>query len=187
MKEKIALFWGSDTGMTEGIAEETTNLLSGDFDVECIDMHNVSIDDFKKHSLMVFGLSTWYDGELQSDWDNFFETFQTIDFTGKTVAIFGLGDQFGYAEYFVDGIGILGEQVLKAGGKLIGKWPAEGYDHDISKAELEPGWFCGLALDEDNQAELTTGRLEKWCEQISGEFEDMIGYFIGRGQEVKIR
>ena len=47
--------------------------------------------------------------------DNYFEEFQQIDFTGKTVAVFGLGDQIGYSEYFVDGIGILAKVVLENG------------------------------------------------------------------------
>lgn len=172
MNEKLGLFWGSDTGMTEVIVGDLIEILSESFDLEIIDMYNVSVDDFNKYNKYIFVLPTWYDGELQSDWEEFFGTFCTLNFSNKKAAIVGLGDQIGYGSYYVDGIGIIGRQVLNAGGNLVGKWPTESYDFEESKAELESGWFCGLALDEDNQPELTPSRLEKWCHQISKEFSN---------------
>ena len=96
--------------------------------------------------------------------------FSEIDFTNKTIALFGLGDQYVYADYFVDGVGIIGEVVINNGGKIIGKWSTEGYEHTESKAEIEEGVFLGLALDEDNQPELTDKRIETWIKQITEEF-----------------
>ncbi len=169
--DKIGLFFGSDTGATEGIAMTIQQLIGEEF-VETHEIFDVSPESFEPYDKIILGLSTWHDGELQSDWDEFFETFQEIDFTGKTVAIYGLGDQYGYSMYFCDGVGIIGEVVEKNGGKLIGKWPTEGYEHDESKAELEEeGVFMGLAIDEDNQDELTEERVEKWVAQIKEEFQ----------------
>jgi len=37
------------------------------------------------------------------------------------------------------------------------------------QAEIEPGVFCGLALDQDNQDDLTPARVEKWCAQVKQE------------------
>lgn len=163
--KKTVLFWGSDTGMTEEIVTVLTDLIGE----EKLDLQNIfdgSIEKFEDYEEIILGLSTWYDGELQSDWEEFFEEFKKIDFSGKRVAIFGLGDQEGYAEYFVDGIGIIGEVVLKNGGTLFGKWSTEGYDYEKSKGELEPGYFGGLAIDEDNQPEQTDDRLEQWVAQL---------------------
>jgi len=123
-------------------------------------------EDWDTDNLIILGIPTWYDGELQSDWEDYFEEFQQIDFTGKTVAVFGLGDQIGYSEYFVDGIGILAKVVLENGGKIIGHWPTEGYDYDESKGLLNEDYFYGLALDEDNESDLTFQRVEKWVQQI---------------------
>jgi flavodoxin I len=36
----------------------------------------------------------------------------------------------------------------------------------LLQAELQPGFFCGLALDEDNQGELTEGRVRQWTAQV---------------------
>ena len=76
----------------------------------------------------------------------------------------------GYGEYFIDGVGILGQAVAENGGEIIGVWPTEGYDFEESVAEFEPGWFMGLALDEDNQREMTEERVDAWLAQITEEF-----------------
>lgn len=164
----IGIVYGSDTGMTEDVTQMIVDTWK-DADVEVIEVSEVQKEDFRRFDLLIIGLSTWYDGELQSDWEDYFDEFKTIDFTGKTVAIFGLGDQYGYGEYYIDGVGILAKVVLENGGKLIGNWSTEGYDFDESKAVKEDGIFYGLALDEDNQHEMTEERVEKWISQLKSE------------------
>ena len=170
--KKIGLFYGTDTGNTETIAEQIADLIRGrGIEIDSYDIFRVKERTLEDYEYLVLGVSTWYDGELQSDWDDYFYDFEKIDFTGKKVAIFGLGDQYGYSETFLDGVGILGEAVLEKNGKLYGKWSTESYYHDESVAELEEGLFCGLAIDEDNQSELTDERVDKWVNQILEEFE----------------
>ena len=166
----IGFFYGSDTGTTEGVAVELEELITSDFIVESFDMYNVNRFEFEKYDYYILGLSTWYDGQLQSDWDEFFNEFCKINFSGKVAAFFGCGDQLGYGEWFVDGIGIIALQFEKAGGTIIGKWPIHGYQFEASKAQMDEHYFYGLPIDEDNQAELTTERLKKWSEQIQKEF-----------------
>lgn len=167
--EKIGLFFGSDTGCTEAVAEMIQEQIGQD-KVELLDAYDIDKSDFERFDKIIIGLSTWHDGELVSAWDDFFEDFKEVDFSGKTIAIFGLGDQYGYSTYFIDGVGILGKVVLENGGKLIGYTSTEGYEHDESKAETEDGKFMGLAIDEDNQDELTEERVMDWIEQIKKEF-----------------
>lgn len=170
--KKIGLIYGSDTGMTE---EVTHNIIDeSNLDIEVIEVEVVKKKDFERFDKLILGLSTWYDGDLQSDWENYFDEFKTIDFTGKTVALFGLGDQYGYGEYFIDGVGMLSEVILKNGGKIIGKWSTEGYDYQESKAKIkDEEFFYGLAIDEDNQPELTQERLEEWLREIEELFSDL--------------
>ena len=165
---KIGLFFGSDTGNTETIAEKIIEIL--DRDIDLINIYDAKAEDFTQYDDLILGLSTWHDGELQSDWDTFFMEFSEVDFTNKTIAFFGLGDQYIYADYFIDGVGIIGEVVIENGGKIVGKWPSEGYEHTESKAELEEGVFLGLAIDEDNQFEQTDERIVTWVAQIISEF-----------------
>ncbi|MEK6482453.1 flavodoxin [Catalinimonas sp. 4WD22] len=171
--EKIGLFYGSDTGYTEGVANQIQELV-GASNIEVHDINRAKPEDFAPFQRIIIGLSTWHDGELQSDWDAFYENFKTIDFNGKTVAFFGLGDQIGYAEYFIDGVGILGDVVYDNGGQIVGVWPTDGYDFEVSKAEFQEGWFLGLAIDEDNQPEMTVERVEVWVQQIIEEFAEVM-------------
>ena len=176
--EKIGLFFGSDTGCTEVIVHKIVEIL-GEEIVELYEMSgSKDVALFQKHESIIIGVPTWYDGDLQSDWLEFYDAFKTIDFTDKKVAIFGLGDQYGYGEYFVDGIGILGEVVMENGGQLIGATSTEGFDYEESKAEFVhegENYFMGLAIDEDNQSDLTDERLNPWLENIMEEFKVMAG------------
>ena len=165
MKAKI--IYGSDTGNTEVIAEDLVKLL-GEHEVLTVD--ELEESDWGGNELYILGIPTWYDGELQSDWEDYFDDFQKIDFTGKIVAIFGLGDQVGYAEWFCDGVGILADIVEKNGGKIIGNWPTDGYEFEASKAVMNTNnTFYGLCIDEDNQPELTQERLKQWVKQLKQE------------------
>lgn len=159
--KNIGLFFGSDTGVTEDI----TDRIMSKWTLCAIDKHDIrdsAPQDFEPYDTIFIGLSTWYYGELQSDWEDFFEEFKRIDFTGKTVALYGCGDQYGYDMYFIDGVGILAEVILKNGGNIIGHFPTKGFDHDESKAQINDDYFYGLAVDEDNQPEKTEERINQW-------------------------
>ena len=167
---RIKLIYGSDTGNTELVTEDIFKLLDN---IEVTTVADLTSEDWD-HDKFILGIPTWYDGELQSDWEDYFEEFKKIDFTNKTVAIFGLGDQLGYEEWFCDGVGILAETIMKNGGQLVG-WTDidETYDLDEKpKSMYNDHCFYGLCLDEDNQDELTQERLDNWIEKISKEFQD---------------
>ncbi|MEX2336338.1 MAG: flavodoxin [Fulvivirga sp.] len=174
MMEKIGLFYGSDTGYTEGVAQQIEEIFGKD-KLDSSDIRSARKENFSAYNFIIIGLSTWHDGKLQSDWEDFFNDFKTIDFTGKTVAFFGLGDQVGYAEYFIDGVGILAEVVYENGGNIVGVWPTDNYEFEASKAVFQDGWFYGLALDEDNQSDLTVDRVQVWTEQVKEEFLEVAG------------
>ena len=165
---RIKLIYGSDTGNTELVTEDLVKLLG---DVEVTTVADLIPEDWD-HDKFILGIPTWYDGELQSDWEDYFEEFKKIDFNKKTVAIFGLGDQLGYDEWFCDCIGILAEVILKNGGRVIGYTDKdESYDFDTTpKSIIKDDVFYGLCIDEDNQGELTQERLSKWVEQIKLEY-----------------
>ncbi len=175
---KIGLFFGSDEGNTESIAYRIVQRLGSDV-VDVHDVGDVTQLEFLDYDKLILGIPTWDFGQIQSDWEDFWDDVEAIDFSGKTVAFIGLGDQFGYGDFFLDAMGMLHDVVIKTADKIIGYWPAEGYDYDASKAEVKaevkPGttgktFFMGLALDEDQQPELTSGRLNRWCTQIHTEF-----------------
>jgi flavodoxin I len=168
---KIGLFFGSDEGNTESIATRIQQRL-GEENVDVHDIADVTQLDFEDYSHLILGIPTWDFGQIQSDWEEFWNDVSEVDFSNKTVALVGLGDQFGYGDYFLDAMGMLHDVVVAGGAKTVGYWPVSGYEFDASKALTEDKThFVGLALDEDQQEELTSERLNRWCEQVVAEFE----------------
>ena len=165
--EKVGIFFGSTTGNTADIAKKLGKMLSGD--TELFDVSSASEEDLKEFSNIIFGASTWGDGELQEDWESFIDVVKGADFSGKKVAIFGLGDQDSYPDTFNDAIGIIYDAVEAQGGTLVGAVPNDGYSFSGSAA-LRGDMLVGLALDEDTQSNLTDERLGTWVDAISGEF-----------------
>jgi len=165
---KIGLFFGTQTGNTESAAEEIKKI----FGSGLVDLHDVAkadSSDLLDYDCLIIGCPTWNIGELQSDWEGLFPELDDLDFSGKKVAYFGCGDQVGYADNFLDAIGILEEKIAERGGKTVGYWSTEGYDFDASKA-VRNGKFVGLALDDTNQSDLTEQRLKKWVTLLRSEF-----------------
>lgn len=167
---EIGLFYGSDDGNTEKVAHRIQARLGEDL-VALHDVADVTQLDFANYEMIILGIPTWDFGQIQSDWEEFWEDVSAVDFSGKTVAMFGLGDQFGYGDFFLDAMGMLHDVVVASGATMIGYWPVSGYEFDASKAWLkEEGLFVGLGLDEDQQPELSCERLNAWCLQIHREF-----------------
>jgi flavodoxin I len=168
---KIGLFYGTDTGNTERVAKRIKEILEeklGAGTVDLLEIYKKKKDDMAKYDLLVLGMPTWYDGELQGDWEEFIPEMQQIDFTGKKIAFFGLGDQYGYASYFCDALGVFAEIAESKGGELAGFWPTAGFEHDYSKAQ-RGDQFVGLCLDVDNQDDQTEERVQTWVKQIISE------------------
>lgn len=167
---EIGLFFGSDEGNTEAVAYRIQKRF-GIEHCDVLDIADATQLDFAAYDKLILGIPTWDFGQIQSDWEEFWGDLEEIDFHGKTVALFGLGDQFGYGDYFLDAMGMLHDVVSKAGAAIIGHWSTDGYEFDASKASI-PGQnrFVGLGIDEDQQAELTSQRLNAWCRQIHEEF-----------------
>jgi flavodoxin I len=166
---KIGLFFGTQTGNTQTISESIQKELGGSNVVDLHDIASADASDFEPYECLIIGCPTWNVGELQADWEGFYEELDSISFEGKKVAYFGAGDQVGYADNFQDAMGILEEKIVELGGRTVGYWPTDGYEYNESKAERN-GKFVGLALDEDNQSEMTAGRIKTWVAQLKQEF-----------------
>ena len=89
-ENKIAIIYGSDTGITDYITTLLTNKLNLK-NLDIIEVFTIKPIDFLKYDIILIGVPTWYVGDLQSDWEDFFPDFQKIDFNGIKVAFFGLG------------------------------------------------------------------------------------------------
>jgi flavodoxin I len=166
---KIGLFYGTQTGNTQTIAETIQKALGGDSVVDLYDVSGVSIEDLEPYECLIVGCPTWNIGELQADWEGLYDELDSADFDGKKVAYFGCGDQIGYADNFQDAMGILEEKISELGGKTVGYTSTAGYEHSESRA-VRGDQFCGLAIDEDNQSHLTDDRIKAWVNQLRSAF-----------------
>lgn len=166
--KRIGLFYGTDTGNTETVSKtmkEMIDKILGSDTVDIIEIYKKEPDIFDPYEYIIIGMPTWYDGELQGDWETFLPKFEQINFQTKKVAFFGLGDQYGYSFYFCDALGVFYTIAKNGGASIVGQWPTEGYEYDASKAEID-GKLVGLCIDVDNQDDLTQSRLDQWIPQV---------------------
>lgn len=170
---KIGLFFGPLKGSVHRVAEKVKTAL-GEQNVDMISVNDASVSDLEKYDQIIFGISTvgketWDSEFSNTDWSKFFPNIGKVDYTGKTVAIFGLGDSVTYSSYFVNAMGVLAKELMKNGAKIVGKVDPASYEFDESEAIFD-GLFIGLPIDEDFQPELTDERVYSWVNAIKPAF-----------------
>lgn len=172
---KIGLFYGSTTCYTEIAAEKIQQQFTDELTIELFNIKETPLQECLNFDLLIFGISTWDYGEIQEDWESHWSEIADLDLSNKVIALFGMGDQIGYTDWFQDALGMLHQQVIAQGAYCIGFWPNQGYEFSASKA-LTPDEteFVGLALDEDNQYDLSDQRIETWCQQVKSEIESLL-------------
>ena len=161
---KTVIVYGSMTGATETVAQNLATELHG----EAFSAVHVDAKTLEGCDLLILGASTWGMGELQDDMADFLPDFSKLDVSIPFGAVFGLGDQSGYGDTFVDGIADMAAALEAKGIKRIGSWSTEGYEFADSRA-VEGDTFTGLALDEDNESDKTAERLAAWAKQLKEE------------------
>ncbi|XPV69310.1 MAG: flavodoxin [Halarcobacter sp.] len=164
--KNTAIFYSSSSGDTKEVANEISSQLD---QIKKFDIKITTSDFIRDYDNLIFGISTYNRGTMQNEWEKIWEDFSKIDFNGKKVAIFGLGDQKNYPNNFVDAMGILYEQLKKSNAEMIGFTSTKSYDFNSSKAVVEDQ-FVGLAIDLINQKSLTLKRVKKWVEQLKNDF-----------------
>jgi flavodoxin I len=170
---KVGVFFGTDTGNTRRIAKDITTAL-GSIAAKPVNVRNATVDDLLAYDTLILGVPTYGEGQLPglstgnatTSWEEFLPTLAGQDFSGKKVAIYGLGNQKSYPTEFVDAMFYLYEQFEQCGATLIGAWDTDGYNFKASKAVIDDR-FVGLALDQENQKDLTPARLEAWLATLA--------------------
>jgi flavodoxin I len=172
---KIGIFFGSSTGNTEMAAEKLREQLGAMVDDPIHDVRNADPEELAQYDMLFLGVSTWNIGEMQDDWADFLPKLESVDLTGKKVALFAMGDAQGYPYNFLDAMGELWQVVKGRGAELVGTWPSASYRFDDSQAKFDDDHFLGLGLDEDNESDLTDERIQNWLLKVFQE----LGFDIG--------
>ncbi|MFH0999487.1 MAG: flavodoxin domain-containing protein [Bacteroidota bacterium] len=170
MNNTILIYWPKG-----GNVENAARMVAKEY----VDLKMLSIDQLTPEMLSQYtnfivgsstlGAETWQDTKTSSPWNSFFDLIKKSDFSKKKVALFGLGDQVLWPANFVDGLRSIYNAFIDVKAAVVGKWPTNGYDFTDSLA-VDDNKFVGLALDEDQQDELTEGRIKAWVKQIKEEF-----------------
>lgn len=179
----IGIFFGTDSGTTRLIAKKIQrNLKQRLVDSEVakpVNINRISPQDMTRFDLLIVGTPTYGEGVLpgkesknnEESWLEFLPQLEDIDFTGKKIALFGLGDQEQYTEHFLDAMMDLYRFFTDVGATMIGTSPTEGFEFIRSRAVLNDR-FVGLALDQHLQHLLTDQRIDEWLDQILPIFEE---------------
>lgn len=163
---KIAILYGSSGGNTESVARQVQDLFDGNADL--YNVETVTLDEIRDYPYFVLATSTTGIGDLQDDWEGFLPSFAEIDFSGKKVAIFALGDSASYSSSFAESMRVVYDEISDKV-EIVGRVPDEGYTYDESNALIDGIWV-GLPIDEDNEYDMTEERLANWVEALKKEF-----------------
>lgn len=174
---KIGIFFGTDTGNTRKIAKQIKKQFDDTVMAKPLNVNRTDVDDFMGYDFLILGTPTLGDGLLPGlgaeceteSWEEFLPKLEDRDFTGKTIAIYGLGDQITYPLEFVNAIYFLHDFFEERGATLVGYWPTDGCGFEDSLAVVDDH-FLGLALDLDNESRLTEPRLTAWLSSIADTF-----------------
>lgn len=172
MKKIGIIYWPKD-GNVEKVAEKVYSHFDKSY-TDMYDIGSISGTDLVNYRCIIVGGSTvgsetWEDVEPTNKWNRLFKDLDKVNLNGKKIAIFGLGDQVLWPRNFVDSMMFLKNEFEKRGADIVGKWPVEGYSFEESASVIDD-YFVGLALDEDNEYDLTDERVENWTRQVKQEF-----------------
>jgi len=166
--EKIALIYSFNTKKTSQAADKIAQEFGKG--IEKLNAESISEKEFQSFKNLILGVPTWFDGELPNYWDELVPALEEINLKGKNVAVFGNGNQKGYPENFVDGIGLMARLLESRGARVVGFTTVNGYEFESSQA-VRGDQFTGLALDFENQASQVNKKIKKWVEQLKKEFK----------------
>lgn len=166
---KIALIYWPEGGNVETVADKFVTRFDANTVVK-MSLGKLDTSLLQECDHWIVGGSTvgshvWEDVNDSNKWNDFFLLLDTLDMTKKTVGFYGLGDHVLYPNHFVDGLGILQEEFESRNAKIIGHWPVKGYDFNESDG-VKNDMFFGLALDQDNDKDLTDKRIDEWLQTI---------------------
>lgn len=170
---KVGVIFSTVTGNTKEMAVKVAKLLGDEADAPK-EISDISADAIASYDSLVVGAPTWNTGAKRERtgtvWDEFmYGDLLSVDMSGKAVAVFGLGDGIGYANNFCDGIDELHAAFEKAGAKMVGYTPIEGFDFEESKS-VHDGKFVGLPIDATNRDfDEIDDLLSDWVQQIKSE------------------
>ncbi|MBJ2167688.1 MAG: flavodoxin domain-containing protein [Muribaculaceae bacterium] len=165
--KKYGIFYASSTGHTADAARRIAAALG----VEAEDIHDVAktapsrLGDYE---VCILGSPTYGAGDMQPYMEDFVDGARVLDLQGHKLAFFGTGDE-SMSHTFCSAVGDMAKSLAHTGARLIGEYDGRGYVFEETEAEIAPGVYSGLMLDNVNHAELTDSRISAWVAKLGTE------------------
>ena len=176
--DTIGIFFGTDSGSTRLIAKKIARALKkrvgDDWVAKPVNVNRATPETLLRYDTLILGTPTYGEGSLpgkanrnnEESWLEFLPGIEGTDFSGRRIALYGLGDQEEYPESFLDAMRDLHDAFSTAGATMVGSSPVEGFEFKRSRA-VEQGRFIGLALDQHLQHLLTDQRIAAWLDEVA--------------------
>ena len=170
---KIGIFFGTDTGSTRLVAKKIYKLLGSELADKPKNVNRTSREEFLQYDALILGTPSYGNGDIpgmsvgcmEANWEEFLPRLDDIDFSGKRIALFGLGAQERYADRFASSLIHLYRFFYGYGADIIGQWSTEGYQFEHSASVIDDQ-FVGLVLDQRTQSHLTDERIKTWLDEV---------------------
>jgi flavodoxin I len=172
--DKVGIFFGTDTGTTRLIAKKMAKKLGSQLVDKPLNVNRISAEEMARYDALILGSPTYGVDQLPGldtgikagSWAEFLPQLQDIDFSGKRIALYGLGNQEKYPQRFADSLIHLYRFFSERGAEIVGAWDIEGYEFEHSQSVVD-GRFVGLVLDQQAQPLLTEQRIDDWLKQVT--------------------
>lgn len=162
MSKKVVIAYATNRGNTKVVAEKLAEKIKG---AVVVNIADTPVSELGAYDYLILGTSTIGRGEMLKPWKDKADELKALDFAGKTVALFGLGNQAYHGDTFAEGVSHLYE-LLDGKVTIEGATSTEGYKFSESKSEVD-GKFVGLLLDMDAEATAADAKIDNWLKSLS--------------------
>lgn len=162
--KKYGIFYATSAGHTANVADKIAKALG----IDEADIHNVKdtapalLGDYE---LCILGSPTYAAGDMQAYMEDFIDGAQALDLKGHKLAFFGTGDE-AMSRTFCSAVGDMARALSATGAEQVGQFNAKEYVFEDSAAEIAPGVYAGLLLDDVNHPEVSDERIKAWVDSL---------------------
>ena len=141
MSKEITIFYGTETGNSQELAEKAESILGKEgYKINVSNLEDTNPDDLLKIKLSLFIVSTWGEGDPPLDAEDFYETLQSCELklSNLSYGVMGLGDR---SYEIFNGFAIDIDNTLnKLGATRIG----ERVEADLDYEDDFDGWIAEM-------------------------------------------
>ena len=146
---KTGIFYASKGGVTEGFAKQIAEKLGADLH----NMKDAKVEAIAGYDNVVLMASSYF--------------FGAVDFSGKNVAIVGVGSQERHPDSFCSGAADFYDKLRYSGARFVGDVCPCGYEFSFSRME-RGGRMLGLCLDKGDAK--AAEKIDEWVKAVQPVF-----------------